>query len=64
MRLWILSRICNIGENIGTNVFCVKKQPWVDTVSDLEVYKPTKEAVETKKIQRMSRNLALAKVSL
>jgi hypothetical protein len=39
-----------------------KQQPWVDTVNDLDIYKPTKEAIEAKKMQRKSKNLALAKV--
>jgi len=39
-------------------------KPWVDTVNDLNVYKPTKEEIENKKAQRKSQNKVLAKVSL
>lgn len=39
-------------------------KPWVDTVNDLNVYKPTKEELESKKAQRKSQNKVLAKVSL
>jgi hypothetical protein len=43
----------------------VQKQPWVDSVNDLDtLYKPSKEAVEAKKMQRKSKNLALAKVRI
>jgi hypothetical protein len=36
----------------------------VDTVNDLDIYKPSKEAIEAKKMQRKSKNLALAKVTV
>jgi len=39
-------------------------KPWVDTVNDLNVYKPSKEEIEAKKAQRKSQNKVLAKVSL
>ncbi len=43
----------------------MQKQPWVDSVNDLDtLYKPSKEAVEAKKMQRKSKNLALAKVRI
>ena len=38
------------------------KQPWVDTINDLDIYKPSKEVLEAKKIQRKSHNKTLAKV--
>ena len=37
-------------------------KPWVDTVNDLNVYKPSKEELEGKKAQRKSQNKVLAKV--
>lgn len=40
------------------------KQPWVDTINDLDIYKPSKEAMDGKKNQRKSHNKALAKISL
>jgi len=40
------------------------QKPWVDTVNDLNVYKPSKEELESKKAQRKSQNKVLAKVSL
>jgi len=40
------------------------KQPWVDTINDLDIYKPNKEALEAKKTQRKSHNKTLAKISL
>jgi len=39
-------------------------KPWVDTVTDLSQYKPTKEELEAKKVARKSNNKVLAKVSL
>lgn len=39
-------------------------KPWVDTMSDLGQYKPTKEELEAKKAARKSTNKVLAKVSL
>jgi len=39
-------------------------KPWVDTVQDLNAYRPSKEELETKKAQRKSQNKVLAKVSL
>lgn len=41
---------------------CAAKQPWVETINDLEIYKPSKEVIEAKKTQRKSHNKALAKV--
>jgi len=40
------------------------KQPWVDTINDLDIYKPSKEVMDGKKNQRKSHNKALAKISL
>jgi len=40
------------------------KQPWVDTINDLDIYKPSKDAIEAKKSQRKSHNKTLAKISL
>ena len=37
-------------------------KPWVDTMSDLGQYKPTKEELEAKKAARKSTNKVLAKV--
>jgi len=39
-------------------------KPWVDTVQDLNAYRPSKEELESKKAQRKSQNKVLAKVSL
>ena len=39
------------------------KQPWVETINDLDIYKPCKDVLEAKKIQRKSHNKTLAKVS-
>jgi len=39
-------------------------QPWVDTINDLDIYKPSKEVLEAKKAQRKSHNKTLAKISL
>eukprot|EP00092_Neocalanus_flemingeri_P035687 GFUD01038853.1.p1 GENE.GFUD01038853.1~~GFUD01038853.1.p1 ORF type:complete len:301 (+),score=90.60 GFUD01038853.1:37-939(+) len=39
-------------------------KPWVETVTDLGQYKPTKEELEAKKAGRKSSNKVLAKVSL
>ena len=41
-----------------------QQQPWNDTINDLEIYKPSKDALEAKKTLRKSHNKALAKVSL
>ena len=38
-------------------------KPWVDTVQDLNAYRPSKEELETKKAQRKSQNKVLAKVN-
>ena len=38
------------------------KQPWVETINDLDVYKPSKDMMENKKAQRKSQNKVLAKV--
>ena len=38
-------------------------KPWVDTVQDLNQYRPSKEELESKKAQRKSQNKVLAKVS-
>jgi len=40
------------------------KQPWVETINDLDIYKPSKDMLETKKIQRKSQNKVLAKVAM
>jgi hypothetical protein len=40
------------------------KQPWVETINDLDAYKPTKDMIETKKAQRKSQNKVLAKVAM
>jgi len=37
---------------------------WVDTINDLDIYKPSKEVLEAKKAQRKSHNKTLAKISL
>jgi len=42
----------------------IQPKPWVETVSDLGQYKPTKEELEAKKAARKSSNKVLAKVSL
>jgi len=47
-----------------TGVAAAAPKPWVDTVTDLNVYRPSKEELETKKAQRKSQNKVLAKVSL
>jgi len=47
-----------------TNGVVPATKPWVDTVHDLNVYKPTKEELEVKKAQRKSQNKTLAKASL
>ena len=39
------------------------KQPWVETINDLDVHKPSKDMMETKKAQRKSQNKVLAKVN-
>jgi len=40
------------------------KQPWVETINDLDVHKPSKDMMETKKAQRKSQNKVLAKVAM
>jgi len=40
------------------------KQPWVETINDLDIYKPSKDMLETKKVQRKSQNKVLAKVAM
>ena len=45
-----------------TAVATAAPKPWVDTVTDLNVYRPSKEELETKKAQRKSQNKVLAKV--
>jgi len=40
------------------------KQPWVDTINDLDAYKPTKDMMDNKKAQRKSQNKVLAKVAM
>ena len=47
-----------------TGVAAAAPKPWVDTVTDLNVYRPSKEELETKKAQRKSQNKVLAKVRL
>ena len=41
-----------------------REREWVDTVTDLNQYKPSQEELEQKKLARKSNNKLLAKVTL
>jgi len=49
---------------VASSTSAAAPKPWVDTVQDLNAYRPSKEELESKKAQRKSQNKVLAKVSL
>ena len=47
---------------VASSTSAAAPKPWVDTVQDLNAYRPSKEELESKKAQRKSQNKVLAKV--